>query len=134
MKSKKKPQMSDAMITAMYQKVLLKNPNKSANKIVGQFEHTAFKMRRKEAINVIKHLKRTNKEVTEFVERNKKSDMSLKTQARIHKDALKVGRREALAVSIRGIKKGLKAGSVKDMRDRMYKNVDAEADYVVFYG
>ena len=132
--SRKKAQMSDGMITAMYQRMLIKDPERSATDIINQFKGTAFKMRRKEALNVIKHLKRTNKEVVEFVERNKKSDMSFKTQARIHKDALKVGRREAYAVSIRGVKKGRKAGTVKDMKDRTYKNVDAKEDYVVFYG
>lgn len=131
--SKKKTQMSDPMITVMYQKMMLKDPKKSANKIIEQFEKTAFRMRRKEALSIIKNLKRTNKEVTEFVERNKKSDMTPETQARIHKDVLKVARREALAVSIRGVKKGRKAGTVQDMRDRTYKNVDAKEDYVVFY-
>lgn len=137
MKSKKKPQMSDSMITAMYQKILLKTPNKSANKIIEQFERTAFKMRRKEALNIIKNLKRTNSEVTSLMERTDKSDLFKNKgpsfRAKIQKDALKVARRETLAVSIRGVKKGLKAGSVKDMRDRMYKNVDASAEYVVFY-
>lgn len=138
MSKKKRAQMSDSMITAMYQKILLKTPNKSANKIIEQFERTAFKMRRKEALNIIKNLKRTNKEVTSLMERTDKSDLFKNKppgfRAMIQKDALKVARREALAVSIRGVKKGLKAGSVKDMRDRMYKNVDASAEYVVFYG
>ena len=136
--SRKKAQMSDSMIAAMYQKILLKTPNKSANKIIEQFERTAFKMRRKEALNIIKNLKRTNKEVTSLMERTDKSDLFKNKgpgfRAKIKKDALKVARREALAVSIRGVKKGLKAGSVQDMRDRMYKNVDASAEYVVFYG
>ena len=144
--SKKKTQMSDGMIIAKYQQMLLKTPNKSANKIIAQFEKTAFKMRREDALSVIKNLKRTNKEVMgglpkgelSLMERTDKSDLFKNKgpgfRAKIQKDALKVARREALAVSIRGIKKGLKAGSVKDMRDRMYKNVDVSAEYVVFYG
>ena len=136
--SKKKAQMSDSMITTMYQKILLKTPNKSANKIIAQFEKTAFKMRREDALSVIKNLKRTNKEVTSLMERTDKSDLFKHKgpgfRAKIQKDALKVARRESLAVSIRGVKKKLKAGTVKDMRDRMYKNVDASAEYVVFYG
>jgi len=146
MKSKKKPQMSDSMITAMYQKILLKTPNKSANKIIEQFEGTAFKMRRKEALNVIKNLKRTNAEVMgspdlkgmSLMERTDKSDLYKNKKpgfrVKFQKSALKTARREALAVSIRGKKKGLKAGSIKDLRDRMYQNVDAKAEYVEFYG
>ena len=91
-------------------------------------------MRRQDALEVIKGLKRTNSEVSDFTERNIKSDLTSKQQKRFHKDALKVGRREALATSRRGKRTGKKAGTVKDMRDRMYKNVDAEADYVEFYG
>lgn len=126
--------MSDALITASYQKILLASPDKSATAIINHFKGSAYAMRRQDALEIIKGLKRTNIEVSEFADRNIKSDMSLKSQKRVHKSALKVGRREALATSRRGRRKGVKAGTVKDMRDRTYKNVDAEANYVEFYG
>ena len=126
--------MADALITSIYQKILLADPDRSATSIIKHFHGTAYAMRRQDALEVIKGLKRTNSEVSEFVERNERSDMSSKTQKRTHKDALKVGRREALATSRRGKRTGKKAGTVKDMRDRTYKNVDASQDYVEFYG
>lgn len=127
-------QMSDAMITAKYQKMLLKDPNRSTTKIIEDFEGTAFRMRRKEAFDILNNLKRTHAEINDLVARNKASDMYPDTQAKIKRDAYKTARREALAVSIRGRKKGLMAGSIQDLKAQIYKFVDVTADYVSFYG
>lgn len=144
--------VSDGMIVAMYQKMLQSGEWNKTN-IIKRFKgadyikagvkhkgtgvRSAYGMRKKEALEIMRELERTNSEAKSLMERIDNSDLyenkSPGFRDKIQKDALKVARREAYAVSERGRRTGRKAGSVWDMRSRMLKNVDANAEYVVFY-
>ena len=135
--------MSDAMITAAYQRMIIKNPNITANSIIKGFKGTAFHMRRQDALNTIRELKSLHKkDLPGFIERNKNSNMTMNTQVRIAKDMEKTARKEALFKAQRkstskarkAKTEGKQVATVGDARDRTYKNVDASQDYVEFYG
>lgn len=136
-------QMSDATISAVYQKMIVRNPRVTADSIVKGFKGTPFRMRRQDALRLIKELKAIHKtEVPSFKTRNKNSSMTESSQRRVSTAIDKTARKEALFKTqqkstsrVRKAKtKGKEVETLKDMRGRTYKNVDASQDYVEFYG
>ena len=136
-------QMSDAVISAVYQKMIVRNPKVAANSIIKGFKDTPFRMRRQDALHLIKELKAIHKtEVPSFKTRNKNSDMTKSSQRRVSTGIDETARKEALfktqqrstSSARRAKTTGKEVGTLKDMRERTYKNVDASQDYVEFYG
>ena len=113
---------------------------KAGVKHVGTGNSSTYGMRKTEALEIMRNLKRTNAEVAAFDARNADSDMYKHSGLRekLHREALKTARTESLYTSnrpsaIKARDAGKIPGTVRDMRGRVYKFHDQDSDYVEFY-
>lgn len=142
---------TDPQIVATYQKMLLSGKWNRSNiikyfkgadyikggkKMAGTGVRSPYGMRKKEALEIMRNLEKYHKNTGMFDERNSPlhSNMEPATREKLKKTALKINRKNALLNTERGKRPGVVSETVQDLQSRVYKKVDASADYVEFYG